>query len=134
MGVTHLSIPYETSNQLPNTVIDYVKHSLKTIVLDNATVQNDLLTDEYLIQQQPSSLLCAPILDRGKLIGLLYLENKLIKGVFTRERLEVINLLSTQAAISLQNAQLYAQQQQKTWEIAQKEEEYRSIFEASMMD
>ncbi|NJL78616.1 MAG: PAS domain S-box protein, partial [Richelia sp. SM2_1_7] len=130
LGVTHLSIPYETSNQLPNTVIDYVKHSLKTIVLDNATVQNDLLTDEYLIQQQPSSLLCAPILDRGKLIGLLYLENKLIKGVFTRERLEVINLLSTQAAISLQNAQLYAQQQQKTWEIAQKEEEYRSIFES----
>ncbi|MGF1673473.1 MAG: AAA family ATPase [Rivularia sp. (in: cyanobacteria)] len=130
LGVTHLSIPYETSNQLPNTVINYVKHSLKTIVLDNATVQNDLLTDEYLIRQQPYSLLCAPILDRGKLIGLLYLENKLIKGAFTRERLEVTNLLCTQAAISLQNAQLYAQQQQKTWEIAQKEQEYRSIFES----
>ncbi|MBE9214747.1 AAA family ATPase [Plectonema cf. radiosum LEGE 06105] len=130
LGVTHLSIPYETSNQLPNTVINYVKRSLKTIVLDNAIIQNDLLTDEYLIRQQPYSLLCAPILDRGKLIGLLYLENKLIKGAFTRERLEVTNLLCTQAAISLQNAQLYAQQQQKTYEIAQKEEEYRSIFES----
>ncbi|MEB3218420.1 MAG: ATP-binding protein [Nostocales cyanobacterium 94392] len=130
LGVTHLSIPYETSNHLPNTVINYVKRSLKTIVLDNATVQNDLLTDEYLIREQPYSLLCTPILDRGKLIGLLYLENKLIKGAFTRERLEVTNLLCTQAAISLQNAQLYAQQQQKIYEIAQKEEEYRSIFES----
>ncbi|MGB3653147.1 MAG: ATP-binding protein, partial [Rivularia sp. (in: cyanobacteria)] len=111
-GVTHLSIPYETSRDIPNTVINYVKRSLKTVVLDNATVENNFIADEYLIQQQPKSLLCTPILDRGKLVGLLYLDNKLIIGAFTRERLEVINLLCTQAAISLENARLYKAQQE----------------------
>ena len=111
-GVTHLSIPYETSRDIPHTVINYVKRSLKTVVLDNATVENNFITDEYLIQQQPKSLLCTPILNQRKLIGLLYLDNKLIKGAFTRERLEVINLLCTQAAISLENARLYKAQQE----------------------
>jgi PAS domain S-box-containing protein len=111
-GVTHLSIPYETSHDIPNTVINYVKRSLKTVVLDNATVENNFITDEYLVQQQPKSLLCTPILNQGKLIGLLYLDNKLIKGAFTRERLEVIKLLCTQAAISLENARLYKAQQE----------------------
>ncbi len=106
-GVTHISIPYETSRDIPNTVINYVKRSLKKVVLDNATVAPDFMRDEYIIQQQPKSLLCTPILDRGKLVGLLYLENKLTRGAFTRERLEVIELLSTQAAISLENARLY---------------------------
>ncbi len=106
-GVTHLSIPYETSSDIPNTVINYVKRSLKTVVLDNAQVQNDFARDEYLIKQQPKSLLCVPILDRGKLTGLLYLENQLTIGAFTRERLEVINLLCSQAAIALENARLY---------------------------
>ncbi|MGB3640116.1 MAG: AAA family ATPase [Rivularia sp. (in: cyanobacteria)] len=111
-GVTHLSIPYETSSDIPNTVINYVKRSLKTVVLDNASLEKNFIADEYLIQQQPKSLLCTPILNQRKLIGLLYLDNKLIKGAFTRERLEVINLLCTQAAISLENARLYKAQQE----------------------
>ena len=106
-GVTHLSIPYETSNDIPNTVINYVKRNLKTVVLDNAAIAPDFARDEYLIKQQPYSLLCTPILNKGKLIGLLYLENKLTIGAFTRERLEVINLLCSQAAIALENARLY---------------------------
>ncbi len=111
-GVVHFSIPYETSRDIPNTVINYVKRSLKTVVLDNATVENNFIADEYLRQQQPKSLLCTPILNQGKLIGLLYLDNKLIKGAFTPERLEVIKLLCTQAAISLENARLYKAQQE----------------------
>ncbi len=111
-GVTHLSIPYETSRDIPNTVISYVKRSFKTVVLDNATVDPDFIADEYLIQQKPKSLLCTPILGRGKLVGLLYLENRLTIGAFTPERLEVIKLLCSQAAISLENARLYKSQQE----------------------
>jgi PAS domain S-box-containing protein len=128
-GVTHLSIPYETSRDIPNTVINYAKRSLKTVVLDNAQVQNDFITDKYLIQQQPYSLLCVPILNKGKLIGLLYLENKLTIGAFTRERLEVINLLCTQAAISLENARLHAQEKEKSYQLEQSQQRLKLIIQ-----
>ncbi|MGB3638249.1 MAG: AAA family ATPase [Rivularia sp. (in: cyanobacteria)] len=127
-GVTHLSIPYETSSDIPNTVINYVKRSLKTVVLDNAQVQNDFITDEYLIKQQPYSLLCAPILNKGKLTGLLYLENKLTIGAFTWERLEIINLLCTQAAISLENARLHRQEKEKSDQLEQSQQRLKLII------
>ncbi len=109
--INQLSIPLEKSFDIPHKVINYVKNSLETIVLGNATIENNFISDEYVVQQQPKSLLCAPILDRGKLIGLLYLENKFTVDVFTSERLEVINLLCNQTAISLENARLYQQSQ-----------------------
>ena len=107
VGVTLLNLPFSDSKDIPTTVINYVKRSLKIVVLDNATTPHDFIADSYLIQQQPKSLLCMPILNQGKLIGLLYLENNLTIGAFTRDRVEILNLLCTQAAISLKNALLY---------------------------
>ncbi|MEL6459376.1 MAG: AAA family ATPase [Cyanobacteria bacterium J06621_15] len=137
--VTLLNLPFANSKDIPSTLINYVKRSLKTVVLDNATVQNDFITDEYLIEKQPKSLLCMPILDKGKLVGLLYLENNLTIGAFTRNRINTLNLLCTQAAISLENAQLYSQLdnyshtleqkvQQRTEEVTQKAAELESTL------
>ncbi|MEL6165734.1 MAG: GAF domain-containing protein, partial [Cyanobacteria bacterium J06628_3] len=106
-SVRRLSIPYENSNDIPHSVINYVKHSLKTIILDKAKVNKEFISDEYLIQHQPKSLLCTPILNKGELTGLLYLENKLTIGSFAKERLKVIDILCSQAAISLENSRLY---------------------------
>ena len=128
-GVKLLSIPYENSHDIPSKVINYVKRSLETVVLDNATVPNDFISDEYLIQQKPYSLFCTPILDRGKLIGLLYLENKLTIGAFTPARLEVINLLCTQAAISLENARLHAQEREKSYRLEESQQRLKLIIE-----
>ncbi|WP_293126309.1 ATP-binding sensor histidine kinase [Microcoleus sp. bin38.metabat.b11b12b14.051] len=110
-SITLLSVPLATSECLPLTVIDYVKRTLKTVVLDDATAGTDFMADSYLVQQQPKSVLCAPILYQGRLIGLLYLENQLTIGAFTRDRLQVVQLLCAQAAISLENARLYQQSQ-----------------------
>ncbi|MDZ8087191.1 MAG: AAA family ATPase [Nostoc sp. DedQUE12b] len=110
-GVTLVSIPLSSSQNIPIALVNYVKHSLKTVVLDDATVKNDFTTDQYLMQQQPKSVLCTPILHHGQLIGLLYLENKLTIGAFTSDRTEVIQLLCAQAAISLENARLYQESQ-----------------------
>ncbi|MEH2236075.1 trifunctional serine/threonine-protein kinase/ATP-binding protein/sensor histidine kinase [Nostoc sp.] len=106
------SIPIEFSPDIPLTPINYVKHTLETLVIDDATGDNSLASDSYIIREQPKSLLCAPILHQGKLIGILYLENNLIAGVFTHDRLQVINLLCSQAAISLENASLYQRSQE----------------------
>jgi len=110
-SVTLLSVPLATSESLPVTLIDYVKRTLKTVVLDDAAAGTDFIADSYFVQQQPKSVLCEPILYQGKLIGLLYLENQLTIGAFTGDRLEVVQLLCAQAAISLENARLYQQSQ-----------------------
>ncbi|MEH1862562.1 MAG: AAA family ATPase [Nostoc sp.] len=110
-GVTLVSVPLSSSQTIPIALVNYVKHNLKTVVLDDATAKNDFITDQYLMQQQPKSVLCTPILHQGQLIGLLYLENKLTIGAFTSDRTEVIQLLCAQAAISLENARLYQESQ-----------------------
>ncbi|MEH2157375.1 trifunctional serine/threonine-protein kinase/ATP-binding protein/sensor histidine kinase [Nostoc sp.] len=110
-GVILLSVPLSTSEAIPITLINFVKHSLKTVVLDDATAQTDFIADPYFMQQQPKSVLCTPILNQGKIIGLLYLENPLTIGAFTRDHTEVIQLLCAQAAISLENARLYQESQ-----------------------
>ncbi|MGH1396460.1 MAG: trifunctional serine/threonine-protein kinase/ATP-binding protein/sensor histidine kinase [Trichormus sp.] len=97
----------ESSNDLPITLINYVKRSLEIFVTDDANTVAFLAGDRYIIHEQPQSILCIPIIHQGKLLGILYLENNLTIGAFTRDRVEVLKLLTTQAAISLENAILY---------------------------
>ncbi|MEH2459098.1 trifunctional serine/threonine-protein kinase/ATP-binding protein/sensor histidine kinase [Nostoc sp.] len=110
-GVTLVSVPLSTSEGIPITLVNYVKRTLKTVVLDDATAQTDFIADSYFMQQKPKSVLCTPILNQGKIIGLLYLENPFTIGAFTRDHIEVIQLLCAQAAISLENARLYQESQ-----------------------
>ncbi|MEH1901210.1 MAG: ATP-binding protein [Nostoc sp.] len=110
-GVMLVSVPLSTSEGIPITLVNSVKRSLKTVVFDDVTAQTDFIADPYFMQQQPKSVLCTPILNQGKIIGLLYLENPLTIGAFTRDHIEVIQLLCAQAAISLENARLYQESQ-----------------------
>ncbi|MEI6445630.1 MAG: AAA family ATPase [Nostocales cyanobacterium ELA583] len=101
------SIPVELSPDIPISVINYVYHTAKILLIDDAEASKLILSDSYIISQQPKSLLCIPIINQGAFIGILYLENKLILGAFTYNRIEILKLLITQAAISLKNADLY---------------------------
>ncbi|MEA5599953.1 AAA family ATPase [Nostoc sp. UHCC 0252] len=104
-------LPVEESQDIPLKLIYKVKHNRQTTVLLNATVDPTLANDPYIMRQQPKSILCSPILHQGKLLGVLYLENSLVTGAFTSDRVELLNLLCAQAAISLENAQLYERSQ-----------------------
>ena len=101
------SLPLCDSHDIPKTVVNYVSRTSETLVLDDARKETTFANDPYMIIWQPKSLLCTPIHNRGQLIGILYLENSLTTGAFTQNRLEVLRLLTAQAAISLQNAILY---------------------------
>ncbi len=103
------STPIDSSQDIPITPINYVWRTGETLVINDATTETTFAADPYIIQQQPKSILCLPIQHQGKAIALLYLENNLITGAFTPARLELLKVLSAQAAISLSNAQLYAQ-------------------------
>ncbi|MEH1945934.1 MAG: AAA family ATPase [Nostoc sp.] len=101
------SLPVEDSQDIPLKLIYKVLHNKQTVVLIDASADPTLANDPYIIRQQPQSILCSPILHQGKLMGILYLENNLVTGAFTSDRLQVLNFLTTQAAISLENALLY---------------------------
>ncbi|AFY36420.1 AAA family ATPase [Calothrix sp. PCC 7507] len=98
----------EDSPDVPIGLINVVKRSLQPAVIIDGRVDRQLINDPYIQQQQPKSILCSPILHQGKLLGILYLENNLATGAFTNERVELLNLLCAQAAISLENARLYS--------------------------
>ncbi|MEG4010022.1 AAA family ATPase [Microcoleus sp. Pol11C1] len=103
------STPIESC--LPLSIIHYVERTKQGLIETNVAREGRFTQYAYIKRQQPKSILCAPLLNQGQLIGIVYLENNLADGVFTPDRLEVIQLLSTQAAIALTNARLYTQVQ-----------------------
>ncbi|HEY9850991.1 MAG TPA: AAA family ATPase [Leptolyngbyaceae cyanobacterium] len=100
-------VTIETSNNLPVSIINYVAITKENVVLDDARQSVRFGNDSYILKNYVKSILCMPIINQGKLIGVIYLENNVTNGAFTKERLEVIKLLSCQIAISLKNAMLY---------------------------
>jgi predicted ATPase/signal transduction histidine kinase len=109
----------DTCEYIPRKIINYVKNTQETVVIDNLQTEIPGLIAEYMLKHQPKSVLCTPIVNQGHLVGILYLENKITSGVFTQEGLQVINLLSSQAAISLENAKFYQQAQQALQDLQQ---------------
>lgn len=105
------SIPIETSDdKLSPAIVNYVARTRDDVVLNDAAQAGLFTQDPYVVQNQPKSVLCTPLINQGKLTGILYLENNLTTSAFTSDRLEVLNLLSAQAAISIENASLYSHQ------------------------
>ncbi|WP_413160005.1 AAA family ATPase [Capilliphycus salinus ALCB114379] len=113
------SIPLSSSEDIPLAVVNQVKRNLTPVVLADARIHPQLIGDSYLQKRQPKSVLCSPILNQGQLIGILYLENNLTVGAFTTERVDVLNLLAAQAAISIENARLYQAAQQALQDLQQ---------------
>jgi transcriptional regulator with GAF, ATPase, and Fis domain len=89
------------------------------VVLDDASAGNLYLEDEYVRKMRPRSVLCLPIVKQMKLVGALYLENNLTPRAFTSDRVAVLDLLASQAAISLENAILFSDLQRSEAYLAQ---------------
>jgi PAS domain S-box-containing protein len=94
---------------LPKSMLQYVIRTREPVVLDDASGRNLYSEDEYVRQKRPRSVLCLPIVKQTKLVGAFYLENSLTPGAFTSDRVAVLEMLASQAAISLENAKLYSE-------------------------
>ncbi|WNG19648.1 AAA family ATPase [Cystobacter fuscus] len=105
-------VPLEASARLPHSIVHYVKRSLESLILEDAGTDGRFASDEYVVRAKPRSILCMPVMSQAKLVGVLYVENRLAAGVFTPSRLAVLEVLASQASISLANARLYASVQQ----------------------
>ena len=103
----------EGSHDVPISVVQYVARTQEDVVLSEPRREGPFIDDPYIVQHAPQSLLATPILYQGRSAGVIYLENNLAAGAFTPERVEVLRLLTAQAAISLENAMLYAKLEEK---------------------
>ncbi|MDM8560349.1 GAF domain-containing sensor histidine kinase [Candidatus Parabeggiatoa sp. HSG14] len=114
VGITVLqSIAIEASKRVSVNIIHHVARTLKNVILHNAVEKGDFTHDPHIVQYCPKSVLCTPLINQGKLIGILYLENKSTANVFTSDRLEILNLLFSQITISIENALIHAKLESK---------------------
>ncbi len=113
-GADLQSTPLEASRDIPIAVVNYLNRSGETLILDNAAEHKLFASDPYIRRQRPGSILCLPLENKSKLVGMLYLENKLTAGVFTLQRLEVLKIPSAQMAASLENARLFGDLEKQT--------------------
>ena len=93
------------------------------MILDDAAAPTLFSADAYVQRRRPRSVLCLPLVKQAKLVGALYFENYLTSRAFTSNRIAVLEVLASQAAISLENAALYSDLQQENTDRKQAEEE-----------
>ncbi|KAI9015393.1 hypothetical protein DFJ74DRAFT_679984 [Hyaloraphidium curvatum] len=103
---TDKPVDYDT---LPLTIVNYVIRTKESVVLDNAIADPRFMHDNYIVKYKPLSILAFPIgLQKNNMLGIAYLESRALTGVFTADRLYVLNIVFGQAGISLENARLYS--------------------------
>jgi PAS domain S-box-containing protein len=123
------SLPQNFSQEVSPAIINYVRRTRTSLVVADAVNDSLFKSDSYIHQRQPKSILCVPIIKQAQLIGLLYLENNLITNAFTPNRLKVLEMLSSQMAISLENARFYAEMTALNAELTQEIAERKQIEE-----
>lgn len=119
---------------IPVSVIHSVERTQETLVLDDAVTELSFSTAPYIQHHQTRSLLCMPILQQRQLIGILYLENNLSTGVFTRDRLQILELLIAQATISLENTRQYERLANYAETLERKLEEQTQALQQEIID
>ncbi|EQA47181.1 AAA ATPase domain protein [Leptospira broomii serovar Hurstbridge str. 5399] len=100
----------------PTAILEYVRRTGKTVVISDAIRDENFASIPYVIYNKPKSIISLPIRNQGKFLGMLYLENNLTTGAFTPERIDVLDILSSQAAVSIENALLYSNLEAKVKE------------------
>ncbi|HEX5750923.1 MAG TPA: AAA family ATPase [Archangium sp.] len=106
-GIELVHEPVEQREDVSQAIVRYVHRTHQAVVLGDAAKSGAFISDAYVARHRPKSVLCQPILHQKKLVGILYLENELVSNAFSPQLRQVLELLSAQAAISIENAKLY---------------------------
>ncbi|MBW9116464.1 AAA family ATPase [Rhizobium cauense] len=115
-----------TPVELPETVVQYVLRTRETMILDNALADSAFSSDQYIRRHRVRSLLALPLVNQGKLLGLLHLENNLAANAFTQNRLAILKLIASHAAIALENTRLYR-------DLKERESRIRRLVDANII-
>jgi predicted ATPase/GAF domain-containing protein len=102
----------DDAGNICKAIVRYVYRTREKVILNNASREGPFKNNTEVQHMQLRSVLCLPVLKQLKMIGMLYLENRLAEAVFTTEKIQLIELLASQAAISLENARLVEEMKQ----------------------
>jgi PAS domain S-box-containing protein len=125
----YLRYQKEDFRQLPESILNYVMRSHEIVILDDALAPNPYSDDRYIRSAKPRSVLCIPLLKQQQLVAVLYIENGLLPGVFTPERILVLQIIGSQAAISIENAKLFADLNEAREQARRAEEQNQQLFD-----
>jgi|GEM_PF-435532 len=128
------AVPLQSSQTIPKTLVNYVERAEQTLVLEDATAATQFAGDPVIEARQPKSVLCTPIRDRGHVAGILYLENKSLARAFTSDRVELLQLLASQAAVALENARLYRKLETYSQNLEAKVDERTKELQAEIIE
>jgi len=120
--VNRLHLSLDQNSNICRAIINYVLRTRKKVLLHDAMTEGDFQDSPEVQALRLRSVLCLPIIKQNELIGLLYLENRLSAGVFTAEKSDITELLTAQAAISLENARLLEQTRQAYTKLQENQE------------
>lgn len=126
-GLTSQAVELELKSvpeisELSSSIINYVSRTKKPLILEDAASDPNFVNDPYIRAKLPKSICCLPVIRGGELTGILYLENNQAIAVFSPDRVEMLNVIATQAATSIENATLYRSLEESATK-------YRSLFE-----
>lgn len=113
------SLPYTQSDTLCPEIISFVTCTRENLVLNDAMNEGNFQNNAYIREHRVKSVLCMPVVYQNSLKGVVYLENNLLSNVFTQERLDILKILASQASISIENARLYENMEEKVIERTQ---------------
>src|SRR5215510_6171051 len=111
---------------LPESLLHYVLRTRESVILDDASSHNPFSADPYIVENYLRSILCFPLINQGRLTGILYLENNLTPRAFTPDSVALLTVLASQAAISLENSRLYD-------DLADREGKIRRLVDANII-
>ncbi|MGV7212568.1 PAS domain S-box protein [Bradyrhizobium sp. UFLA05-112] len=122
----HLRNSPDEAASFPESLVRYGTRTHERLILNDASSQNAFSADPYIVRSSPRSILCLPLISQDKLIGILYLENNLAPNVFTPDRVTLLEVLASQAAISLENSRLYR-------DLADREAKIRRLVDSNII-
>jgi len=134
--VDHKEITFDSTDIkkiLPISMISYAMRTKEVIIIEDIE-QSQFLSDNYFSENSIQSSICFPILKQNILIGIVYLENDALLGAFTKENFEVLKIISSQVAISIENAFLYTKLENKVKKRTYELEETNALLEEEIAE
>ena len=125
----------EETDELAKGIVHYVARTQRTVALEDASESGQFVNDPYVQANQARSILCTPLVNRGKTTAIIYLENNLAPRVFSQQRIGLLRLLSSQMAIAIENAHIHADLEtlleSRSKALASAQAQVRTLFEDS---
>ena len=112
-------------SQLSDSIIAKVVRSRKPVIVSDAMRDDEFGSAKSVMQLKVTSVICVPLLDRGRLLGLIYVGNDSIRALFQQDTFRILTVFSSQASLIVANALLLNDMRVDNKRLSDRLEQYR---------